>query len=619
MLALLLALSLAQPAAVGYRGSDRIPRDNRCSSRDGTCGGLVNSFLMSVGGNLDTPLASQCSGAAFLGFPQAAVFTRSSNVECEKSDGTVTLLGNNAPSLERFGWKIEGAGTNLTVAPRDLTNAAWVKTTMSAALNATGVDGVASSASTLTASAANGTALQTLTAAAARRNVSAYVKRGVGTGSVFVTADAAGAGYSDITASLSTTVWRRLRSYCGAFGSGGGFLENCIEVNPLSNSVLNPAYGFKIATNGDSIIVDMVQDETGDTPTSPMPSFARAAADLLDSTSVLPFDNGTTGGEVSVDVVGEWYSNGISVYTPWVFDTSFLNANAGLYLYTDNSNGNLWMGSTKASLTTSNIAVASGTSQPAYYNFRVTFGAGNIGVWVNGLLKNSGSALNVFDGHGPLHIGNERSAAYFNGWISQMRWRKGVYGSFHGGASVTLVGDSIVDGSLVPAFWSRPPQVLQASIGGRASEKYVTSTAVGGYTMTQCQTAWNGALAGGSVDARPKTMVLQCGINSVSADTPAVDWAMAQAMLNAAIADGIKVCPATITVCTGCVDADITSFNNSMKAWGTANNVPVADTYSALKSSNGVLNPAYDSGDGEHPNAAGSAVIVQTWQTTCGL
>ena len=147
-----------------------------------------------------------------------------------------------------LGYHAEGARTNNLLYSRDLTNAAWVKTNVTAAKTATGIDNVANSASTLTAGAADATILQTLTLAAAARSSSAYVKRRTGTGNVYFTRDG-GTTWTDITASVGAS-WTRVK------------IEN--------SSVLNPSIGFKLATSGDEIDVDCVQDEAGASASSPI-------------------------------------------------------------------------------------------------------------------------------------------------------------------------------------------------------------------------------------------------------------------------------------------------------------------------------------------------------------
>jgi hypothetical protein len=68
-----------------------------------------------------------------------------------------------------LGLLVEEARTELTLYNRDFTNAAWTKSNMTTAKTATGPDGVTNSASTLTATAGNATALQAITSTSAAR------------------------------------------------------------------------------------------------------------------------------------------------------------------------------------------------------------------------------------------------------------------------------------------------------------------------------------------------------------------------------------------------------------------------------------------------------------------
>jgi hypothetical protein len=89
-------------------------------------------------------------------------------------------------SLACQGLLVEEARTNICLYARDLTQSSWVNSNSTDALTATGVDGVANTASTLTASAANGSTLQNITSASAARSLSMFVKRRTGTGTVTV-------------------------------------------------------------------------------------------------------------------------------------------------------------------------------------------------------------------------------------------------------------------------------------------------------------------------------------------------------------------------------------------------------------------------------------------------
>jgi hypothetical protein len=155
------------------------------------------------------------------------------------------------------GLLIEEARTNVVLQNRDLTAAAWVKTGCTAAKNQIGVDGVANSASSLTATAANATSLQAITLASSARYQSAYVKRLTGSGVVNMTMNG-GTTWTPVTV---TSSWTR------------------VEIP--SATITNPSVGFQIVTSGDAIAVDAVQNENGAYATSAMltttASFARAA------------------------------------------------------------------------------------------------------------------------------------------------------------------------------------------------------------------------------------------------------------------------------------------------------------------------------------------------------
>lgn len=162
------------------------------------------------------------------------------------ADGT-KYFGTNKDGTEISssvlkGYYAEGSRTNLILYSRDMTQAAWVKTNVTAALTANGICGGTNIASTLTATAGNGTCLQTITIAAAARSSSAYVKRRTGSGTIEFTRDN-GTSWTNITSLINGSTFTRVK------------IEN--------TSVLNPVVGFRIVTSGDAIDVDMVQDEPG--------------------------------------------------------------------------------------------------------------------------------------------------------------------------------------------------------------------------------------------------------------------------------------------------------------------------------------------------------------------
>jgi hypothetical protein len=143
------------------------------------------------------------------------------------------------------GLLIEEARANRILWCRDATQANWTKTNVTAAKDQTGIDGVANAASSLTATANDGTCIQTITLASGSRTGSVYLKRITGTGNVQVSLD--GSTYS--TVDLSASEWRRI---------------------VISGTVTNPTVGIKLAVSGDAVAMDYGQVEDGAFVTSPI-------------------------------------------------------------------------------------------------------------------------------------------------------------------------------------------------------------------------------------------------------------------------------------------------------------------------------------------------------------
>lgn len=137
---------------------------------------------------------------------------------------------------EYWGLLAESPATNLALWARDQTNAVWTKTTMTTAQTSTGLDGVTSSCTRLTASAGNATSLQSITSVSAARVLSFYIKRITGSGSVQVTLDN-GTGWTTVTLG---TGWTRVQK---------------------TQTLANPTIGIRLVTNGDAIDVDCCQLE----------------------------------------------------------------------------------------------------------------------------------------------------------------------------------------------------------------------------------------------------------------------------------------------------------------------------------------------------------------------
>jgi hypothetical protein len=208
-------------------------------------------------------------------------FTRASNGWEFNSAGNLAQYGADVPrfgydqsTLAARGLLMEMARANLALHSRDFTQSAWVKTNITAALNVTGIDGVANTASRLTATAGNATALQTITSASANHVTSFFVRRISGTGTVEITQN----GGTTWTAITITSAWQRF-------------------VIPAA-TILNPVIGFRLGTNGDVIAVDVAQTEAEAFPTSPIITTSASVTRAVDSgtmASVTPWFNSAEG------------------------------------------------------------------------------------------------------------------------------------------------------------------------------------------------------------------------------------------------------------------------------------------------------------------------------------
>lgn len=228
---------------------------------------LAPSWALTAAGTAATIDIDFINNRAFnsLGSPTtptiASLFncTRASTGYYTKADGTLTSFTNNVLRYGTNGVLVEEARTNIALWCRDMTNAAWVKVTCTAALNQTGNDGTVNGASSLTATAGNATCLQTIVDASQARFVSCWIKRLSGAGVINMTMDA-GVTWTVVTVTSSWT----------------------LVVIP-TQTLANPVIGFRIVTNGDSIAVDFAQSENGTYGTSPIVTTTTSASRSSDS------------------------------------------------------------------------------------------------------------------------------------------------------------------------------------------------------------------------------------------------------------------------------------------------------------------------------------------------
>lgn len=260
----------------------------------------------------------------------------------DNSAGLWTLIGANLPRRSDRGLLVEIAATNLALWCRDFTNAVWVKVNTTAALTATGIDGVANSASTLTATANAGTILQTIVLSSAARTLSFWVKRRTGTGTISISQD--GLAWTDVTASINSSTYSRVT---------------------LTATQLNPIIGFQFGTNTDAVDVDFCGLVASTFATSPILTTTVSATRNLDvvaltSVAGLSIERGTIYAEVDeirpLNIVGP-------IYSPYVDTSNYITIRRS----SDQLQGqSVTSGAAQATVASTNTVVGSTVYRVAY-------------------------------------------------------------------------------------------------------------------------------------------------------------------------------------------------------------------------------------------------------------
>jgi hypothetical protein len=233
------------------------------------------------------PTSSQIAAGTLTGSNgETVTITRTTQKRVINASGVWVDVGSGKPGVDVRGLNIEPAATNNLLHCRDFTQAAWVRTNCDAEKLTTGIDGAEDSASTLTATAANATAIQSRTLTSAARVSSFFVRRRSGTGAIEITRN-------------NGTNWATLNaSNCIDPLTGAGtapHAEGWVRVS-LTSTLANPAVGLRLTTSGDSIDVDFAQDEVGAVATTPILTGAGTAARNADIVSVPTTGWPTSGG-----------------------------------------------------------------------------------------------------------------------------------------------------------------------------------------------------------------------------------------------------------------------------------------------------------------------------------
>jgi hypothetical protein len=186
-----------------------------------------------------------------------------------RTTGIIETVAIDTIREEAEGFLIEGASTNEALHNRDFTNAVHVKTNITPLKDAIGADGVVNSASTLTATAANGTVFQTVTKASAENTYSIDIRRKTGTGIIEISDDA-GSTFTDVTSSINNSTYTRFQ---------------------ITTTQANPSVGVRIVTSGDEIEVDYEGLEVLPFASSRIPTTTTAVTRAADDISFPALNN----------------------------------------------------------------------------------------------------------------------------------------------------------------------------------------------------------------------------------------------------------------------------------------------------------------------------------------
>jgi len=238
-------------------------------------------------GKLYTPVATT-SGGLVLGASGDFNVTRATTATRVNASGLIESVASGIPRLDYPigggcpALLVEPAATNLALHSRDLNNAVWSGTTVTTEKNAVGADGVASGATTITATAASGTVLQALSHASQSRVFSAYIRRVTGTGDIQLTTNG-GTNWTTVTISSLYT-----------------------QVACAAQTVASGTVGIRLAVSGDVIDVDFTQGEVGPVATSPMATTTGTVtrnAEVISLTGAVSGCIGQTEGTIYAEVV----------------------------------------------------------------------------------------------------------------------------------------------------------------------------------------------------------------------------------------------------------------------------------------------------------------------------
>ena len=381
-----------------------------------------SKILVAIGGRVLTQLGTVPwrKGLVTRGGEIPYTFTRADATTCATYidyDGTIRLALANLLRIEWVdldgdgiretpGLSLEGTRTNVVLWNRDMTNAAWTKTTMTAAKDQIGMDGAANSASSLLATAGNATCLQAITLGSSQRAQAVWVKRLVGSGTINMTMDN-GATWTVVTL---TANWTR--------------------VTIPSQTLANPTVGFRIVTNADKIAVDYVQNENGAFESSAIAVTTVAITRAADSLTV-PFNFGPFDTTVLARIARPVWADaaGDLGFSPgaWILGSGTIPNIRGGGVQAARQ----WYGYIDTATADSNFttAILAGASQTIAWQFKNLATAGQVAADVGGGLGGFASAATAFSAYGgqTLRVGATGAGQEFYGVLIDLLIANGLY------------------------------------------------------------------------------------------------------------------------------------------------------------------------------------------------
>jgi hypothetical protein len=321
--------------------------------------------------------------------------TRAGTAYIDNVAGTWSSVAADTARQSDKGLLVEESRTNVVLQNRDLTNAAWVKTNITAAKTQTGVDGVVNSASSLTAGAANGTALQAITLASSARWHTAFVKRLTGAGNVQMTMDN-GATWTNVTV---TAGWTR--------------------VAIPTQTIANPTVGFRLVTSGDAIAVDMVQNEASNLfATSPIAT--TSAAVTRDADSVTLTSPPSFGAAFSMQAAGTPLAPITFTGAQYIASIDDGTLNNREALLRANGTGNAW-----GFISTGGVQLLSGQISPWAQNTAGAIAVGgtsnSYAVSFNGSAATTSATVGNMPAVSVVRIGRPPGTGLWNGYITRVK------------------------------------------------------------------------------------------------------------------------------------------------------------------------------------------------------